>query len=86
MFQAQNCTVVLIYLSRNHSAARGAKVSELKTVYAEFGEQFEVVSISDIASDQFPDALQGVNAVIHSAAPLPDRAPPELIIKVCPTG
>jgi nucleoside-diphosphate-sugar epimerase len=32
------------------------------------------LSQSDIASDQFPDALKGVDAVIHSAAPLPERA------------
>lgn len=41
-----------------------------------------MVIISDIAVDVFPEALKGVDAVIHTAAPIPDKAEPEVILKV----
>jgi hypothetical protein len=40
------------------------------------------VNISDIATGEFPEALEGVNAVIHTASPLPNRAPADVILKV----
>jgi nucleoside-diphosphate-sugar epimerase len=52
------------------SAARGAKAQHLKQFYADKNDHFEVVKIADIAKDQFPEALIGVDAVIHTAAPL----------------
>lgn len=63
-----------------HSTARGAKVSELRDAYARYGEQFEVISVTDIASDQFADALQSVDAVIHAAALGPNRGPDSEVI------
>jgi hypothetical protein len=52
------------------SVARGAKAQHLKDFYADKNDQFEVLNIADIAKDQFPDALIGVDAVIHTASPL----------------
>jgi len=40
------------------------------------------VAISNIESDQFPEALEGVHAVVHSASPLPSRAKPEELVNV----
>lgn len=68
-----------------NSAARGGKVASLKATYAEYADQFEAFSIADIASDQFPEALEGVDAVIHSAAPIAEKASsPEILLEVCP--
>lgn len=64
------------------SAARGPKVAELQKSYAKFGKQFEAVTVNEIATDQFPDALKGVDAVIHSASPL--GGTPEELLKVRP--
>jgi hypothetical protein len=49
--------------------ARGAKVTQLKERLAKFGDRAEVVDIPDIANGLFP--LDGVDAVIHTACPLP---------------
>ena len=37
----------------------------------------EVVDIADIVHGQFEDALVGVDAVIHTASPLPGRMDPQ---------
>jgi hypothetical protein len=63
-------------------AARGAKVDLLKASYAKHKDKFDAVNISDIATGDFPEALKGVDAVIHTASPLPDRAPADVILKV----
>ena len=63
-------------------AARGTKVDLLKESYAKHGDKFDAVNIADIATGDFPEALEGVDAVIHTASPLPDRAPPDVILKV----
>lgn len=64
------------------SAARGAKAAELARKYVRFGNKFEVVTISDITTDQFPEALRNIDAVIHTASPLPGRQAPEAIFSV----
>ena len=43
----------------------------------------EIVEISDIVHGQFQDALVGVDAVIHTASPLPGRASQEEMLNVC---
>ncbi|KAG6885538.1 hypothetical protein C0993_000323 [Termitomyces sp. T159_Od127] len=53
--------------------AREPRVSELAESYKKFGKRFSTVAISDISTDQFPNALEGIDAVIHTAAPLPGR-------------
>lgn len=64
------------------SAARGAKADHLKSSYASYGDHFESVKITDIARDQFPEALVGVGAVIHLASPLPGRLDPAALLAV----
>lgn len=62
------------------AAARGKKVAELAHNYKKFGEKFHAIEVSDIGTDQFPDALKGVDAVIHTAASLAERQAPEVIL------
>ncbi|KAG5638422.1 hypothetical protein H0H81_012753 [Sphagnurus paluster] len=56
------------------SSARGRRVAELKESYARFGDRFQVVDIPDLAVGDFTAALQGVDGLIHAAAPLAGRA------------
>ncbi|KAJ7643826.1 hypothetical protein FB45DRAFT_896159 [Roridomyces roridus] len=53
-------------------AARGRKLPLLKTAFASY-PRFEAVEILDVASSDFTAAFKGVDAVIHTAAPLPGR-------------
>ncbi|KAG6847414.1 hypothetical protein H0H93_008259, partial [Arthromyces matolae] len=53
--------------------ARGTRVAELAESYKKFGSRFTAIEIKDLTSDQFPEALKGVDAVIHAAAPLPGK-------------
>jgi hypothetical protein len=64
------------------STARGAKVDELKNRHADAGDAFDAVSVSDLATDQFPEALEGVSAVIHAGSPLAGRGSPESTLNV----
>ncbi|KAJ7575156.1 hypothetical protein C8J56DRAFT_460543 [Mycena floridula] len=59
---------------RVRAAARTAKVEQVRAAYAKYGQDFEVVEIADIATDQFPEALKGVHGVIHAASPSPHKA------------
>ncbi|KAF5372662.1 hypothetical protein D9615_009868 [Tricholomella constricta] len=63
------------------ATARGRRIEELKNSYAKFGDRFQVVDVPDLATAQFPEALEGVDGLIHTAAPLADRAEPEEIFK-----
>ena len=64
------------------SAARGKKAEALRAIYAD-NHSIEIVEISDIVHGQFQDALVGVDAVIHTASPLPGRASREEMLSVC---
>jgi hypothetical protein len=68
--------------NKNYSAARGPKVTLLKERYAQYGNQFEAVAVSNIAIDQFPEALKGVDAIIHTASPLAGKEEPEVLLHV----
>ncbi|KAF7339258.1 Epimerase domain-containing protein [Mycena venus] len=46
----------------------------------------EVVKITDIAHDQFPEALAGVDAIIHIATPAPGRAEPSAMLATAVEG
>lgn len=54
----------------------------MEKAYANFGDKFEAITIADIASGSFPAAFKGVDAVIHTAAPIPNKASAEEILKV----
>ncbi|KAG6811439.1 hypothetical protein H0H92_007354 [Tricholoma furcatifolium] len=58
---------------RVRAAAREHRIADLMESHKKFGDRFHAVAISDIAVDQFPDALKDVDAVIHTAASLPER-------------
>ena len=66
----------------SYSAARGKKAEALRVLYAD-NHSIEIVEISDIVYGQFQDALVGVDAVIHTASPLPGRASPQEMLNVC---
>ncbi|KAJ7110629.1 hypothetical protein C8R44DRAFT_934354 [Mycena epipterygia] len=81
--------VVLQLLEKGYrvrAAVRGAKVEQLKSSYASYGERFEVVPIADIVRDQFPEALVGVHAIIHTACMLPGRAEPAKLLAAAEEG
>jgi hypothetical protein len=50
-------------------------------LYAD-NHSIEIVEISDIVHGQFEDALVGVDAVIHTASPLPGRASKQEMLDV----
>ncbi|KAJ3710859.1 hypothetical protein C8R42DRAFT_690473 [Lentinula raphanica] len=52
------------------AAVREKKAAQIKKLYESHGSKVEVVIIDDISTAQFPEALKGVNAIIHTAAPL----------------
>jgi hypothetical protein len=62
--------------------ARGKKAEALRVLYAD-NHSIEIVEISDIVHSQFQDALVGVDAVIHTASPLPGRATQQEMLNVC---
>ncbi|KAF8190640.1 hypothetical protein K438DRAFT_2018543 [Mycena galopus ATCC 62051] len=81
--------VVLQLLEKGYrvrAAARGAKADHLKSSYASYGDRFEIVKITDIAHNQFPEALVGVDAIIHLASPLPGRAEPAELLAAAIEG
>lgn len=69
MYSIVNLQILIL---RNLSLARGVKAEQLKSSYAKF-KDFEVLNVSDIAVDQFPEAFKDVHAVVHAAAVLPSR-------------
>ena len=77
------CIVLQLVLQlSSDSVARGKKAEALRVLYAD-NHSIEIVEISDIVHGQFQDALVGVDAVIHTASPLPGRAKPQEMLDVC---
>src|SRR6266436_3805542 len=62
--------------------ARGAKIDLTSHVFASYGDRFEVIGINDVSTDDISQYLDGVTAVIHTAAPLPSRGDAKFILKV----
>lgn len=77
-----SCIIFLTNYLWFNRAARGAKVNFLKHIYAQYKDHFDAVNISDIATGEFPEVLEGVDAVIHTASPLPDKASKDVILEV----
>ncbi|KAG6834361.1 hypothetical protein H0H93_010089, partial [Arthromyces matolae] len=76
--------IVLQLLNKGYhvrAAARGPRVAELISNYEKFGAQFSAIEVRDLTTDQFPEALEGVDAVIHAAAPLPGKEDTESMIR-----
>lgn len=65
----------------NYSSARKNKVEPLRALYKSY-PNVEIVQIDDIAHGEFGDVLKGVDALIHTASPLPGRADGSTILKV----
>ncbi|KAI0358996.1 NAD-P-binding protein [Trametes cingulata] len=62
---------------RVRGTVRSSKVDFVRESNAIYGSDVEVIGIDDLAFGDFTDALKGVDAVIHVAAPLPGRDTPE---------
>lgn len=68
-------------LTISYRTARGSKVELLRELHAD-NPLVEVIDIPDIINGHFQDAFVGVDAVIHTASPLPGRADPDHMMKV----
>lgn len=62
-------------------AARGPKVPLVARAFAKY-RNFKAVDVPDIASSDLAEILNGVEAIIHTAAPLPGRVDAETALKV----
>ena len=62
--------------------ARGAKIDLIKATFSSYGDKFEVVTVNDVAVHNLSDHLEGVDAVIHAAAPLPGKGDPKALLNV----
>ncbi|KAJ7101328.1 hypothetical protein B0H15DRAFT_796153 [Mycena belliarum] len=71
---------------RVRAAARGAKADQMKVNYASYGDRIEIVKIVDIGADKFPEALIGVDAIIHTASPLAGREEPAKMLETAING
>ncbi|KAF8190637.1 NAD-P-binding protein [Mycena galopus ATCC 62051] len=81
--------VVLQLLEKGYrvrAVARGSKADHLKSTYESYGDRVDIVKITDIAHDQFPDAFVGVEAIIHLASPLVGRAEPAAMLAMATEG
>ncbi|KJA20052.1 hypothetical protein HYPSUDRAFT_189259 [Hypholoma sublateritium FD-334 SS-4] len=70
---------------RVRATARGKKVAALKELYSAH-PALEIVEVPDIAHSQFAEALADVDAVIHTATPLPARVDPETMLHTAIEG
>ncbi|GLB39611.1 putative 3-beta hydroxysteroid dehydrogenase/isomerase family protein [Lyophyllum shimeji] len=71
---------------RVRALARGPKVDELKALYAKYGDSVEVKGVTDITTAEFPEAFDGVDAVIHSAAALPQKEDADVMVRSAVDG
>nr|GAT49312.1 predicted protein [Mycena chlorophos] len=67
-------------------SARGRKVAQVQATFAPYGAQFEAVEIADVASSDYTQALKGVGAILHTAAPVPGRGDFETAFKTSVDG
>ncbi|KAH8827389.1 hypothetical protein DL96DRAFT_1556467 [Flagelloscypha sp. PMI_526] len=77
---------LLSYGYNVRALARGSKVAVLKAAYADVGDRVEVFEINDISHDAFPEVFVGIDALIHSASPLPGRGEPAALINAAVEG
>ncbi|KAH8100073.1 NAD-P-binding protein [Cristinia sonorae] len=55
---------------RARGTVRSGKLSASRDAFSVYGDAVEIVPLDDLAGGDFTDVLQGVNAVIHVAAPM----------------
>ncbi|KAI0063492.1 NAD(P)-binding protein, partial [Artomyces pyxidatus] len=65
---------------RVRASARSGKVNYVKEGSASYGDQLEVVAVDELATGDLTEALKGVKAVVHVAAPLPSGQGPEVLV------
>ncbi|KAF8198093.1 hypothetical protein BJ912DRAFT_57184 [Pholiota molesta] len=70
---------------RVRATGRGKKVAALKELYSAY-PSIEIIDVPDIATSEFKEALVGVDAVIHTATPLPARVDVETLLKTAIEG
>ncbi|EIM81632.1 NAD-P-binding protein [Stereum hirsutum FP-91666 SS1] len=66
--------------------SRAGKASRVRDAYKSYGDQFELVVVDDFATSDLSGALQGVDAVIHVASPLPGATSVEVILTSAVSG
>ncbi|KIY43332.1 NAD(P)-binding protein, partial [Fistulina hepatica ATCC 64428] len=64
---------------RVRGSARGKRLEGLKKAFAKT-DRFEAIDIPDIASSNLTHAFEGVDALLHTAAPLPGEASTEVAL------
>ncbi|KAI0662480.1 NAD-P-binding protein [Cubamyces menziesii] len=67
---------------RVRGTVRSGKLDLARESNAMYGKDVEIVAADDLAFGDFTEALKGVDAVIHAAAPLFGRASPEEALTV----
>jgi nucleoside-diphosphate-sugar epimerase len=70
---------------RVRATARSKKVQALRELY-QAHPSVEIIEVADIAGDDFTDALKGVDAIMHTASPLPGRADMDTTLKSAING
>ncbi|KAG6832867.1 hypothetical protein H0H87_012800 [Tephrocybe sp. NHM501043] len=84
-FLGSHIVLQLLYKGYNvRAATRPNRVAELTKNYEKFGDRFHAVAVSNIGADKFSDALKGIDAVIHTAASLPERQSSEAVLAPVP--
>ncbi|KAI0055434.1 NAD-P-binding protein [Artomyces pyxidatus] len=61
--------------------ARSTKVSHLQESYKSFGDRFQIAVVDDISTNDFSEAVTGVDAIIHVATPFPGSTSAEAVLK-----
>jgi len=65
------------------SVVRSAKYSQYEESFTNtYGGSVEIVVVDDLIKGDFTSVLQGVDALIHVASPLPGRGDPDYTIDV----
>ena len=65
------------------SVVRSAKYPQYEESFTSvYGDNVELVIVDDLIKGDFTSALQGVDALIHVASPLPGRGDPDYTIDV----
>ncbi|TDL27081.1 NAD-P-binding protein [Rickenella mellea] len=67
-------------LEAGHSVRITTRPAKFEEVKKRLGQNVDVVSVADAATGDYTQALKGVDAIIHAAAPLPMKTGPEALM------